>query len=56
VRAGRLLKIGTGLVLLPGADAKARAVFAGLPQPFTVSQARQVLGTTRRVVIPCSNY
>jgi len=24
----------------------------GLPQPFTTSQARQALGTTRRVAIP----
>jgi len=25
---------------------------ADLPQPFTTSEARQALGTTRRVVIP----
>jgi selenocysteine-specific elongation factor len=24
----------------------------GLPQPFTLSAARQVLGTTRRVAVP----
>ena len=28
------------------------AVLAALPQPFTTSQARQALGSTRRVVIP----
>jgi selenocysteine-specific elongation factor len=27
-----------------------------LPQPFTASAARQVLGTTRRVVIPLLEY
>jgi len=27
-------------------------VLAGLPQPFTVSAARQALGSTRRVVVP----
>ncbi len=34
------------------AAAKAMRVLAGLPQPFTTSEARQALGTTRRVVIP----
>jgi selenocysteine-specific elongation factor len=52
VRAGELLKIADGLVLLPGADAEAAAVLAGLPQPFTASEARRALGTTRRTVIP----
>lgn len=51
VRAGEL-QIADGLVLLPGADAEAAAVLAGLPQPFTASEARQALGTTRRTVIP----
>ena len=27
-------------------------VLAGLPQPFTTSEARQALATTRRVVVP----
>ena len=27
-------------------------VLAALPQPFTTSEARQALGTTRRVAIP----
>ena len=52
VRAGQLLKIAEGLVLLPGADAAAAAILAGLPQPFTASDARQALDTTRRTVIP----
>ena len=37
------------LRVLPGDPAR---VLAGLPQPFTTSEARQALGTTRRVVIP----
>jgi selenocysteine-specific elongation factor len=27
-------------------------ILAGLPQPFTTSEARQALNTTRRVAIP----
>jgi selenocysteine-specific elongation factor len=52
VRAGALLRIADGVVLLPGADRTAAAALAGLPQPFTASDARQALDTTRRVVIP----
>lgn len=52
VRAGALLRIAEGLVLLPGADAEAAAVLATLPQPFTASEARQALETTRRTLIP----
>ncbi|TDB95489.1 selenocysteine-specific translation elongation factor [Nonomuraea longispora] len=51
-RAGSLLRVAEGIVLLPGADARAAAVLSRLPQPFTVSQARHALGTTRRVVVP----
>ncbi|GAA4284154.1 selenocysteine-specific translation elongation factor [Brevibacterium daeguense] len=51
-RAGRLLRIGEGLVLLPDAPARAMRELARLPQPFTTSQARQALGTSRRVAIP----
>jgi selenocysteine-specific elongation factor len=52
VRAGALLRVADGIYLLPGADAAAAAVLAGLPQPFTVSEARRALGTTRRVAVP----
>ncbi|GAB3861154.1 selenocysteine-specific translation elongation factor [Nocardioides maradonensis] len=51
-RAGRLLRLGDGVVLLPDAPARAMRVLARLDQPFTTSDARQALGTTRRVVIP----
>jgi selenocysteine-specific elongation factor len=51
-KAGRLLRVGDGVVLLPGADRQAAAALAELPQPFTTSQARVRLGTSRRVVLP----
>jgi len=55
-RAGRLLRLraadGADVVLLPDSPARAMRVLAGLPQPFTLSQARQALGTTRRVAVP----
>ncbi|CAA9366590.1 MAG: Selenocysteine-specific translation elongation factor [uncultured Nocardioidaceae bacterium] len=50
--AGRLLHVGGGVVLLPGADRHAAGLLAELPQPFTTSEARARLGTTRRVVLP----
>jgi selenocysteine-specific elongation factor len=54
--AGRVLRLtasdGAELVLLPDAPARAMRVLAALPQPFTLSAARQALGTTRRVAVP----
>ncbi|UMG94693.1 SelB C-terminal domain-containing protein [Nocardioides sp. TF02-7] len=39
--------------MLPsGADELAASWLADLPQPFTAAQARQRLGTTRRVLLP----
>lgn len=52
VRAGRLTRIADGVVLGPDALHRAAAVLTTLPQPFTVSQARRALGTTRRVAVP----
>jgi selenocysteine-specific elongation factor len=51
-RAGALLRVTDGVVLLPGADVRAAEVLAAIPQPFTLSEARQALGTTRRVAVP----
>jgi selenocysteine-specific elongation factor len=51
-RAGALLRITDDLVLLPDAAEEAAGILASLPQPFTLSQARQALGTTRRVAVP----
>lgn len=51
-RTGRLLDLGDQIVLAPTSPALAMRELARLPQPFTTSQARQALGSTRRVVIP----
>ena len=51
-RAGRLLRLQGGVVLLPSAPRAAQALVAQLEQPFTLSAARKALGTTRRVAIP----
>ena len=52
VRAGRLTRIADGVMLGPDALDRAAAILAALPQPFTVSEARRALGTTRRVAVP----
>ncbi|MEO7195214.1 MAG: selenocysteine-specific translation elongation factor [Pseudonocardiaceae bacterium] len=52
VRAGELLKIADGIYLTPGADDAAIERLRDLPSPFTLSQARQTLDTTRRVTVP----
>ncbi|XRQ12532.1 selenocysteine-specific translation elongation factor [Actinomadura welshii] len=51
-KAGALLRIGDGVVLLPGADARAAELLAELGDTFTLSEARRALGTTRRVAVP----
>ncbi|MDQ0769257.1 selenocysteine-specific elongation factor [Pseudarthrobacter defluvii] len=51
-RTGRVLRLRDGVVLLPTAPALAMRTLAGLDQPFTTSQARQALGTTRRIAVP----
>jgi selenocysteine-specific elongation factor len=52
VRAARLVRLAPGVVLLPDTVEHAVTVLAGLPQPFTVSQARDALGTSRKVIVP----
>ena len=52
VTSGRLILLTGGIVLLPDGPARAMRLLASLPQPFTASDARQVLGTSRRVAIP----
>jgi selenocysteine-specific elongation factor len=51
-RVGRLLRLAPGVVLLPGTVRRSVDVLAGLPQPFTASEAREALGTTRKVIVP----
>jgi selenocysteine-specific elongation factor len=55
-RAGLLLRVSDQVVLAPGADGEAARALAELPQPFTTAEARQALGTTRRVAIPLLEY
>ncbi|HET9142250.1 selenocysteine-specific translation elongation factor [Actinophytocola sp.] len=52
VRAGALVRIAEGVVLLPESIPRAVTVLTALSQPFTVSQARVALDTTRRVAVP----
>jgi selenocysteine-specific elongation factor len=47
-----VLQVTPGVVLPPDAAARAAEVLAGIPQPFTLSEARQALGTSRRVAVP----
>ncbi|WP_345413458.1 selenocysteine-specific translation elongation factor [Actinomycetospora chlora] len=56
VKAGALLKVGDGIYLAPDAADVAVGRLAGLPSPFTLSEARQALGTTRRVAVPLLEY
>ena len=51
-KAGRLTRIAGGVVLGPDAFVRATEILEQLPQPFTVSEARRALGTSRRVAVP----
>ncbi|MGI5488441.1 selenocysteine-specific translation elongation factor [Microtetraspora malaysiensis] len=52
VRIGALLRVADGVVLPAGADLRAAELLARLPQPFTVSEARRALDSSRRVMVP----
>ncbi|MCW2140829.1 selenocysteine-specific elongation factor [Actinoplanes cyaneus] len=52
VRLGLLVQLAPNVVLRAGAPAAAAEVLAAIPQPFTLSEARQALGTSRRVAVP----
>lgn len=51
-KIGRILRLGDEVVVLPDAPVRAVGLLAALPQPFTTSQARAAMSTTRRVAIP----
>src|SRR5579859_3276206 len=51
-RHGALLRLADQVVLAPDAGLQAARILAALEQPFTTSQARMALGSTRRTVIP----
>ncbi len=51
--AARVILLLPGdIALLPTAPGVAEERLRGLPQPFTLSAARQALGTTRRIAVP----
>lgn len=50
--AGVVLLLPGGVVLSPDAPRRAVAALATLPSPFTLSDARQRMGTSRRVAVP----
>jgi selenocysteine-specific elongation factor len=52
VRVGRLTKIADGVVLGGDAVDRATEILKALPQPFSVSEAKRALSTTRRVAVP----
>jgi selenocysteine-specific elongation factor len=56
VRSGQLVRIADGVYLAPGIADVARARLSGVAQPFTVSQARQAWGTSRRVAVPLMEW
>jgi selenocysteine-specific elongation factor len=55
-KARLLLRVADGIVLLPDAPEAAVERLALLPQPFTLSAARQALGTSRRVAVPLLEF
>ncbi|WP_324278207.1 selenocysteine-specific translation elongation factor [Blastococcus brunescens] len=56
VRSGQLVRIGDGVYLAPTIAEVARARLASIEQPFTLSQARQAWGTSRRVAVPLAEW
>jgi selenocysteine-specific elongation factor len=56
VRSGQLLRIAEGIYLAPDVELEARRRLAGLAPPFTLSQARQAWGTSRRVAVPLMEW
>jgi selenocysteine-specific elongation factor len=56
VRSGLLVRIADGVHLAPGIAEEARTRLRTIPQPFTLSQARQAWGTSRRVAVPLMEW
>jgi selenocysteine-specific elongation factor len=54
--AGTILRLAGEVVLLPDAPQVAARRLSEVPQPFTLSSARQTLDTTRRVAVPLLEY
>ncbi|MCU1669306.1 MAG: selB [Blastococcus sp.] len=56
VRSGQLVRVADGVYLAPDVAEQARDRLSALPQPFTVSEARQAWGTSRRVAVPLMEW
>jgi selenocysteine-specific elongation factor len=56
VRSGQLVRIAEAVYLAPGIAAEARQRLSAIEQPFTLSQARQAWGTSRRVAVPLAEW
>jgi selenocysteine-specific elongation factor len=52
VRAGLIVRLADNVILRAGTPQRAISTLAGLPQPFTLSEARRALNTSRRVIVP----
>lgn len=52
VHAGLVVRLAENVILRAGAPQVAVQVLAALPQPFTLSEARSALDTSRRVIVP----
>jgi len=52
VRAGLLIRLAPNVILRAGAAERAARELARIEQPFTLSEARKALETTRRVAVP----
>jgi selenocysteine-specific elongation factor len=52
VRVGLIVQLAENVVLRAGAPQRAVPALAALPQPFTLSEARRALDTSRRVIVP----
>jgi len=52
LRAGLVLAVADGVVLLPDAPDRALEVLRGIGPTFTAADARHALGTSRRVAVP----
>ena len=51
-RTGLVIQLAPQVILAPGAVEAAADALATVPQPFTLSEARRALDTTRRVAVP----
>jgi selenocysteine-specific elongation factor len=52
VRAGLVVQLAENVIVRAGVAQRAAEVLARLPDPFTVSEARRALDTSRRVAVP----